>query len=235
VKAGALTAVFRLRHSYTSAPAAERSVLLVNYENQRNAFKLVDIKSPPLPATVNDAIYGSPRRWLNDSSTAPGRRVAPPPPATALVGSERCDCVYSGDLQPCGCPRFFQATSAALSPSLPDVTSELYAEEHDDVGGGGSRAEVYLSRNCGGGAGGSRPTWQASALCRGCANVDAGPLPTLTDDQQQQQQQGAAEETATCWRPEDDIPYCQTPHHRRASSTEAANEPISIAPWQVST
>jgi len=125
----------RLRHSYMSAPAAERSVLLVNYENQRNAFKLVDIKTPPSPqATINDVIYGSPRHWINDASTSPNHRqfIAPSPAAAVLYpGVEHClaDCVYSSsDLQPCGCPRFLQT----MSPSLPDVTSELYAEEHDD-------------------------------------------------------------------------------------------------------
>ena len=179
----------RLRHSYaSSAPAAERSVLLVNYENQRNAFKLVDIKTPPSPAaTVNDVIYGSPRHWLNDSSTSPSRRFIAPSPAAAAVlypGVERClaDCVYSSsDLQPCGCPRFLQT----MSPSLPDVTSELYVEGHDDDDDDEAPApEVcHLSRSC------VVPpaAWQSSTVCRGCANVDAGPLPTLDDQQQQQQ------------------------------------------------
>ena len=199
-------------------------MLLVNYENQRNAFKLVDIKSPPSPSTVNDVIYGSPRRWQNNSSTSPSRFVAPSAALYPVVAAEHCDCVYSSDLQPCGCPRLFQ-TSSAMSASLPDVTSELYVEDRDDDN---NVPEVYMLRDCG-----SRPTWQSSAVCRGCANVDAGPLPTLGDPQQQHQQ--AVDETTTCWRSDEDAPCCQTPHRRRESSVESANETVSVAPWQAST
>jgi len=219
-----------MRHTYTSsAAAAERSVLLVNYENQRNAFKLVDIKSPPSPSrTVNDVIYRSPRRWLNDSSTSPSHFVAAPTAAALYpaAGPELCDCVYSTDLQPCGCPRFFQ-TSSALSASLPDVTSELNAgsaEDRENVNGG---PEVYLSRDCVG-----RPTWPSSTVCRGCANVDAGPLPTIGDQRQQQQQ--LVDEKTTCWRSdEEDLPCCLS--SRRASSTDAASEPVGVLSRQTST
>lgn len=218
--------MYRLRHTYTSAPAAERSVLLVNYENQRNAFKLVDIKSPPSPSAVNDIIYGSPRRWINECSTSPGHLIGPPPALCPAVAPERCDCVYSGDLQPCGCPRFFQTTSA-MSPSPPDVTSELYAEDRevDDDDG----PEVRQSRNCSRGL----SPWKTSALCRGCAYIEAVPPPTLGD--QQLLQQPAVDETTACWRSDNDLPCGQTAQSRRASSTDTASEPAVIAQWQAST
>lgn len=124
-----------------ASAAAERSVLLVNYENQRNAFKLVDIKSPT-SAGLNDVVYASPgRHWLHAGPPPPppsaspggGRLVAPrsPPPRGLYPAA---DCVYAGgELRPCGCPRF-------LSASLPDVTSELqYAADDRDV----DEPEVY--------------------------------------------------------------------------------------------
>ena len=183
----------------------------------------------------------SPRRWLNDSSTSPSHLVVPPAAlCPAAVASDRCDCVYSSDLQPCGCPRFFQTSSAALSPSLPDVTSELCADDHEVVVDDDGR-RFSLARDCGSP---SLPTTRSSTVCLGCsANVDAGPLPTSgdhhhddDDDQQQQQQQPAVDATVTCWRSDEDVPFCLTPQRRpRASSTDAASEPITITPWQAST
>ena len=217
------TGVYRL-HTDASA-AAERSVLLVNYENQRNAYKLVDIKPPSSPAGVHDIVYASPRHWLHHApSSSPAHLVAPSPAV-----ADRCDCVYSADLRPCGCPRFLQ-TASALSASLPDVTSELqYAGADDDDDD--DEPEVYLSRD-----GGSRPAWQSSTVCRGCANVDAGPVPTLGDQQQQQPQ--VAEDSVTCWRSDDDPPACcLTPQRRRQTSPvgTASELPLTVPPWQTST
>ena len=128
----------RLRYSYTSAAAAaaERSVLLVNYENQRNAFKLVDIKaSPPSPPT--DLIYGSPRRWFDDgnSTLPPSHLLASPAAAlySAADASANCNCVYSAaDLRPCGCPPPFHRLDVEVDLRSPRVSPRVC--DRDDRG-----------------------------------------------------------------------------------------------------
>ena len=216
----------RLRHTYTSAAAAERSVLLVNYENQRNAFKLVDIKPPPSPSTVNDVIYTSPRHWMRASPNHLVVQQAALYPAGD--DSEHCDCVYSSDLRPCGCPRLLQ-TFSALSASQPDVTSELQyvGSADDDHDQGDVGPEVYVSRD---GGGGNRPGWQSSTVCRGCANVDAGPVPATLSGQPEELRQ-VVDGSATCWRSDEDATCCLTTPQRRqrtSSISGVASNPVPV-------
>jgi len=88
-------------------------------------------------------------------------------------------------------------------------------------------------------------------VCRGCANVDAGPVPVAGDQQQQQQQVPDGDDSVMpCWRTDDDASTCCpcTPQHRPAprtspaaaaagggGGTAAPEHLVSITPWQTST
>ena len=77
-------------------------------------------------------------------------------------------------------------------------------------------------------------------VCRGCANVDAGPVPTPGEQPQQQQQQGQQpvhDEAVTCWRSDEGTPTCRlTPQRRpRTSPPTSDDHQVNVLPWQTST
>ena len=194
-------AACRWRQADTSGAAAERSVLLVNYENQRNAFKLVDMKtSPPSSAAMlNDLVYAaSPaRHWLHAGQpppstsqghlgVSPGHPGAAPPPST-FQGHLGVSPVTWGS--PCrrswlhmviwASPQVTRGPPRRRPRALPVTSWPLRAPRSTHptpatTATASTRLRAAVSDSC-------RPLWRSPALCRTWRQSCSSPPPKTTN------------------------------------------------------